>query len=335
MSPIKKHILIIRPSAIGDIIITLPTLHALRNHIPNSHIEIMGYPSYLELVHGRFYADTISRFDHPDISILLRKDARIPDSLRERFSKFDLIIAFIADRDKIFSENLQASGAKEVLCYNPFPNDSKPIHIIDHFLNSLKLLEIPYSNTTPNIYLNKEDLIERENILRNSLENTRQKRIAIHPGSGSTHKCWLLSNYFSIIQWLTEHHNAKIFIIAGPADIVVKQEIDKLPKNNICAIDTPPLTKLAAILQQCDLFIGNDSGITHLAAAMGVSTLAIFGPTDPKVWGPRGKSVKICYHPTPCSPCSDEKRKNCFPKTCLESITTKMIKEEILRFLSL
>jgi len=329
-----KHILIIRPCAIGDLIITLPTLHALREHFPNSSIEIMGYPSYLELVHGRFYADAISRFDHPDISILFRKDAQIPNSLTKKLLKFDLVIAFISDKDKTFTQNLYNSGAKKVLCHEPFPEGSGSIHIIDHLLNSLKLLEIPYSNSTPYIYLTKEDLMEGENFLRINERNTGQKMIAIHPGSGSTHKCWSLANYFSIIQWLTEHPDAQIFIITGPADTVIHHHISKLSYNNICVINNQPLPKLTAVLQRCDLFIGNDSGITHLAAAVGIPTIAIFGPTDPDVWGPKGKSVKICHHSTPCSPCSDEERKTCFPKTCLDSITTKSIREEISRFLS-
>ncbi|WP_347274153.1 glycosyltransferase family 9 protein [Candidatus Kuenenia sp.] len=125
-----------------------------------------------------------------------------------------------------------------------------------------------------------------------------------------------------------------VLLITGPADTVINHNVSKLPQNNICIIDNQPLPKLAAILQQCDLFLGNDSGITHLAAATGISTLAIFGSTDSNVWGPRGKSVKICYHPTQCSPCSDEARKDCFPKTCLESITIENMQKEISTFLS-
>jgi ADP-heptose:LPS heptosyltransferase len=326
----EKRILILRPCAIGDLIITLPALHALREYFPNAYIEIMGYPSYLEIVHGRFYANAISRFDQSDISSLFRKNALLPDTLTKRFSKFDLIIAFVSDKDTIFSENLKKSGARKVICYNPFPSNSEPIHISNHFLNFLKLLEIPYSNTSPIIYLNKEDLKAGKDFFHDNAPDAVQKTIAIHPGSGSIHKSWPFINYSSIIHWLIERLNAQIFIIKGPADTVVTKNAGNLPKKNICIIDNQPLPKLAAILQQCDLFIGNDSGITHLAAAMGISMLSIFGPTDPAVWGPRGKSVNICYRPTSCSPCSDEVRKTCFPKICLESITTENIQKEIL-----
>ncbi|WP_169703236.1 glycosyltransferase family 9 protein [Candidatus Kuenenia stuttgartensis] len=83
--PPEKHILILRPCAIGDLIITLPALHALREYFPNAYIEIMGYPSYLEIVHGRFYANALSRFDQSDVSSLFRKNALLPDTLTKDF----------------------------------------------------------------------------------------------------------------------------------------------------------------------------------------------------------------------------------------------------------
>ena len=88
-------------------------------------------------------------------------------------------------------------------------------------------------------------------------------------------------------------------------------------------MDQLPLPILAAIIKRSDLFVGNDSGITHLAAAIGTPTISIFGPTDPRMWGPRGEQVKILYKKSPCSPCSFDMRRNCFSQICLEGVTVE------------
>ncbi|MEK6558519.1 MAG: hypothetical protein AABZ43_00095, partial [Planctomycetota bacterium] len=112
-----KHILIIRPGAIGDVIVTLPTIGAFRKHFHNARIEIMGYASFLEIAKGRFYADTVSRFDHADIAPLFTKNSNVPASLINKLSNMDLIISFVSDREQIMVRNLRAAGAKHVIHY--------------------------------------------------------------------------------------------------------------------------------------------------------------------------------------------------------------------------
>jgi ADP-heptose:LPS heptosyltransferase len=86
-----------------------------------------------------------------------------------------------------------------------------------------------------------------------------------------------------------------------------------------------PLDELAAILKQCDFYVGNDSGITHLAAAVGTPVVALFGPTDPRVWGTRGKHVSILHGKTDCSPCSREKMQVCPEQRCMETLSVEEV----------
>ena len=137
-------------------IVTLPTLGAIRDHFPDAFIEVMGYPAHLELIKERYYADIVSRFDQLDIAHLFVRDAEIPRSFRERLCQMEWIISFISDRNRVFSHNLNASTAR-CIHYDPFPSDDKGIHIVDHFLNSLSSLGINYTNNIPKIFLNDED----------------------------------------------------------------------------------------------------------------------------------------------------------------------------------
>jgi len=92
-----------------------------------------------------------------------------------------------------------------------------------------------------------------------------------------------------------------------------------------------PLPTLAAVLEAAGLFIGNDSGVTHIAAAVGIPTVAIFGPTDPTVWAPRGKRVEAVCPQTPCAPCTREERTACERLRCLDEVEISSVLEAVER----
>ncbi|MFO0794556.1 MAG: glycosyltransferase family 9 protein [Candidatus Brocadiaceae bacterium] len=318
--PPIKHVLIIRPGALGDGIVTLPTMLAIREYFPDARIEIMGSANFLEIVKGRFYADSVSRFDHVDVAALFTQNTHISPSLLKRFGKKDVIILFVPDQDQILTNNLKASGAGYVIQYDPFPSPGESIHIIDHFLHFLDLIGIPSFSKTPKIFLNGEDVFFADNFLHEKIIGSKKTLIAIHPGSGGRQKCWPVERYAALIGWLKKEMDAEILVISGPADDHIVKELRVKVGGNFIFADQLPLSKLASLIKRCNLFVGNDSGITHMAAALGTRTVAIFGPTDPGVWGPRGDSVKILYRQASCSPCAPEKRRNCEVQICLEYI---------------
>ncbi|MBW7898168.1 Lipopolysaccharide core heptosyltransferase RfaQ [Candidatus Brocadiaceae bacterium B188] len=309
-------------------IVTLPTLGAIRDHFPDAFIEVMGYPAHLELIKERYYADIVSRFDQLDIAHLFVRDAEIPRSFRERLCQMEWIISFISDRNRVFSHNLNASTAR-CIHYDPFPSDDKGIHIVDHFLNSLSSLGINYTNNIPKIFLNDEDNRFGENFIKSNIVDPKKILVAIHPGSGSRQKCWPVTRFVALINWLSRELQAHILVVSGPADQGITERLKAGGSKDIILADQLPLPKLAAVLKRCNLFIGNDSGITHLAAALGVHTIAIFGPTDPRIWGPRGDLVKIIYKEVPCSPCGADTRRGCSVQRCLEYIKTEDVMHEV------
>jgi ADP-heptose:LPS heptosyltransferase len=91
------------------------------------------------------------------------------------------------------------------------------------------------------------------------------------------------------------------------------------------------LPELASLMEGCRFFIGNDSGITHMAAALGVPTVALFGPTDPKVWAPRGEHVTVVAPEIPCSPCSREQFFECQLNDCVKGIKLSEVLESLAK----
>jgi len=150
--------------------------------------------------------------------------------------------------------------------------------------------------------------------------------LAIHPGSGSRAKNWDPKNFARVADWASDR--ARVLLICGPADDEVEEVRRAMKKAKPLVADNLPLIQLAALLRSATACLGNDSGITHLAASLGIPTVAIFGPTDPTIWGPRGPNVKIIYAKISCSPCSAEVRNEC-PRPCLKNLRARTVIEMI------
>lgn len=121
--------------------------------------------------------------------------------------------------------------------------------------------------------------------------------VAVHPGSGSASKNWPVERLATLVERLPSTVGASALVLAGPADEdAVAQLLARLAPPPLLVRDLP-LPELAAALQHADAYVGNDSGPTHLAAMLGRPTLALFGPTDPALWAPRGPRVRVLHHP--------------------------------------
>lgn len=222
-----RQILVIRLGAIGDTVTFLPVVGALRNNFPKAYIELMGYPERLVIGTGPRYANVCTAFDVPGMSSFLVKNSVLPQQLSNYFKKFDLVLAFLNDEEKIFSENLKRAGAKEILVIPPFPVKNSSKHITDYLLECLVPLGIHSKNNLPEIFLNEEE----ENFGRNFLEEynlSNCRTIAVHPGSGSLKKCWAKENFVELSNMIIDE-GYKLFLISGPAD----KDIVKFIKNQL------------------------------------------------------------------------------------------------------
>jgi ADP-heptose:LPS heptosyltransferase len=171
------------------------------------------------------------------------------------------------------------------------------VHITDFQLKQLTMLGFDSPHNIPEVILRAEEISQAQQFLHQQgvdLKNKNNPLIAVHPGSGSKAKNWPLENYVSLVQSLYQRCRGTVLVVEGPAERnMIDNMSEVLDGITFIALQCLPLPLLAAVLSQCSLFIGNDSGITHLAAALGLPTIALFGPTDPYVWGPRGKKVFI------------------------------------------
>jgi len=156
--------------------------------------------------------------------------------------------------------------------------------------------------------------------------------VVLHPGSGSKKKAWPLDQFLDLAHTLQDYLGLKILVVLGPAEGPEVQEAFEGmgPAAPILAKGLT-LLQLASVMEGCWFFIGNDSGISHLAAALGLPTVAIFGPTDQRVWSPRGEKTFVVSSAVHCSPCPQERFLLCKDSGCLRGVEMKEVIEGLER----
>jgi heptosyltransferase III len=243
--------LIIRPGAIGDLIVSLPALE----HLRAGYTEVWTAGPNIPLI--RFADDTRSI---ASTSLDLLELGRAPQSLHTRLATFDSIVSWYGAGRQEFRD---ATAHLPIQFFPALPTDSA-LHATDFYLHQVGApLGATPSITVPTV--------------------PNEGFVAIHPFSGSPRKNWPLENFQALAAQL-EHVEWPVEFMAGPEE--------SLP--NARRFDD--LYELACWLKRASLYIGNDSGITHLAAAIGIPTIALFGPTNPAVWAPRGSHVRLLHH---------------------------------------
>jgi heptosyltransferase-3 len=283
MEPARPRVLVIRGGAIGDFIVSLPAIRLLRENIPQVHIEVMGYSGIVELAVKTGLAEATLPLGDRRMAMLYAKGAALDPALADYFRSFNLIVSYLFDPDGILRENMEKLGVKSLIDF--------PQLIIPGQGHASQQLAKPLEKLA--MFLEEPEW-RRPTFLERTGKVTR--RLAIHPGSGSTTKNWPAENWLRLAEEITAvHPQIEIVFIIGEAEA----ERGTLPRDiPFTRWQNLPLTDLVDHLHTCDLFLGHDSGISHLAAACGVPSLLLFGPTDPSTWAPPQPTVRVLRAPS-------------------------------------
>lgn len=285
-----KRILVARGGAIGDFILTLPAIKLLRDHDPGAQIEILGYKHIVALAEKRFYADASRSIDDGRLAGFFAKGPALSPELVDYFGGFDLIVSYLFDPDRIFESNLQQCGTRAFIA-GP-PKLGGHTHAAKQLAQPLEELGLHLDDHAARLFLTDAD---RE-FVRDFTAANETPLIALHPGSGSGTKNWPLERWEKIGQHLLSRGDIFV-VVGGEADEERIRRLESLwRKKGVRFAKNLPLSRLAALLEK-SLFLGHDSGISHLAAAAGAECLLLFGPTDPSVWAPANKGVRVLQAP--------------------------------------
>ncbi len=318
-----QSILVIHQGALGDFILALPALETLRKLFPQAKSVIMGYPRILELAENRFYAEEILSIDQKGMATFFVREGSLDFNLSQFFKTFDLIVVFGRNGGGTVIGNLEKVCQGQILPINSFPPWDKKVHLTDHLLKQFAQHGFPASESNPKLHLKDSDREWAKDFWKRkgvTLEE-RTKVIILHPGSGSKRKVWPLDRFLSLAHTLRNHLGSKILIVLGPAEgAEVQKAFEGMEPDSFILGKGLMLLQLASVMEECWFFIGNDSGISHMANALGLPTMVIFGPTDERVWSPRGEKTAVIRRDVPCSPCPPERFFLCKDFECLKGI---------------
>jgi heptosyltransferase III len=289
-----NRILVIRGGAIGDFILTLPALKALRDARPQAHMEILGYKHIGVLAENRFYAQAVRSIEYGPLARFFARNSELPAELADYFASFDLVISYLYDPDRIFEGNLHRSGVENLI--------TGPARIVENAGHAARQLARPIEQQGIKVVNLAERIfpsIEDREFAREFLASVPQPIVAMHPGSGSDQKNWPLENWISLFSPGSRFADLeRLLVISGEADKAQTDQLEREWKNrDVRFARNLPLPRLAAVLER-SIFIGHDSGISHLAAAVGANCILLFGPTDPDIWAPKNENVRVLRPPS-------------------------------------
>ena len=287
------RILFIRGGAVGDFILTMPSLRLVRETLPGNEIEILGYPSIASLAVAAGLADRVRPLEDPRLATFFAPGAKLDPEWCAYFAGFDVVVSCLYDPDGYFAGNLQVAGVKTFLTC-PYRPDETPPHVpaAVQFAKPLESL---------GLYLDDPVLDLIYDATPADPPVTDGPIVALHPGSGSAKKNWNATGWVEVLATLhREGRVARFLITSGEAEgEVIGAFLDQLHGAGVPHdhLQDRPLAELGAIYRRIDGFLGHDSGLSHLAASAGAKGLLLFGPTEPGIWAPVSSKVRVLRAP--------------------------------------
>lgn len=312
-------ILIWRLGALGDTLLLLPALAALRAAFPAHRVVAAGHPTPLAAARWSGLADSVLDASAPGLAPLLAGEAPIAGALPT-----DIEIAVVwSSRGATIARGLMRAGARRVLTAPAIPEGNTPV--AEHYLATLAPLgvtEIPFTLRAPAAAHAAVD----QAWLAATRENADHPVVLLHPGAGAAAKRWPLERYRQLADRLAADDLAVAWT-TGPADADIRA---RLAADGEGMRLLPPLglAELAAVVERAAVVVSADSGIAHLAALLGVRGVALFGPTDHRVWGPPSARTIVAHLALPCAPCGDIARV-CPSHICLRGLSAAAVQAAI------
>lgn len=317
-----RGVLVIHPGAVGDVLLARPALTLLRHQFPEHEIAVLAGTAVGLFLQESAEIDRVFPLEGSYLAELYGGSDSVQTAFKSWVRSCDLAVGWLHDADGTLANSLRALGIQRVCIQSPFSPNLKSEHQAARYLEVLE--SEPVRSVQPNPLILSLPLREHgREILQELNWSNQQRLVVIHSGSGSAHKCMEASCFASVVEWLSREGTFTL-LVEGPSDGEAVALVQRALTTAAPVIRDRELSTVAAVLSHADLYLGHDSGVTHLAAALSIPTIACFGPTEPRRWSPLGPTVEILTGVT-CS-CPDWSAvEHCREKACLRISPTRII----------
>lgn len=304
MTTDPKPVLVVSLGGLGDLLTRWPLWQSVRRSFPGARVVHLGTPRHARLLDVAGLCDEARDFDA---------------ALRRPPATAGTLVSALGARGAAWAVRLaREAGAERLVSIEPFPGEEARVPVGVHI--ERRIAAAGLAEPGPLECRIPEPLRRwaAGRLAERGLDGART--VAIHRGSGSPAKNWPRERFEDLAAALGARGSGVLFL-EGEAEAEGRPP-EAPGAARFSGLD---LAQAAALLSACRAYVGNDSGVSHLAALLGVPTTVLFGPTDPAVWAPRGRRVTVLAGRIPCAPCGRERMRTCGDRRCLAGITVERV----------
>ncbi|MDT8379724.1 MAG: lipopolysaccharide heptosyltransferase II [Desulfotignum sp.] len=337
-----RRILIRAANWVGDAIMTTPVIRAVRKNFPDAHITVLAKPWVIPVYESNPYVDEVMVYDHVGRHKMGRGTLRLAADIRRR--RFDLAIlmqnafeaALLAFLARIPLRAGYNTDARTLLLNPAISLDPalKRTHLIDYYLGILTGIGLATDGRRMDLYVSPADQDAAAQLLSGMTNQPSGRVVGINPGAtGGTAKRWFPDRYAELCRRLSETRGTQVLIFGGPGDHDLGEQIaDMVPGCCMNLAGKTTLGQAFALIRHCDLFVTNDSGLMHAAAALNIPQVAVIGSTDPVATAPDSPASTLIRVPVSCAPCLKDECPT--DHACMDRITVDMVFDTCCRILN-
>ena len=308
-----EKVLIRGTNWIGDVVMSLPAVSSVRHTFPGARIVILAKPWVADLYRACPDIDDIIVFQSPGVHDGMRGKVRLAEELREE--RFDLVLllqnaieaALIAWRAGIPLRAGYNSDCRGFLLTHSVQRTSeiRRVHQIDYYLEMVRALGFATMGREVHITPDDDTCGIAQTILAGHGIHKGDTLIGVAPGASyGPAKMWFPERFAAVADRLIDEVSAKVILFGSVGDRERTKRVQEHAAHSLIDLaGETSLKEAIALIAKCNLFISNDSGLMHLAGALGVSLVAIFGSTNPVTTSPAGERSIVIHRDVPCSPC--------------------------------
>jgi heptosyltransferase-2 len=290
-----RRICLIHVGAIGDFVLALRLIAILKATWPRATLEVLGRPETASIAVGRAGVDGVASVDTLGLHTFFVEGTELDAKARDYFAQFDLVVDMLGGPGSMLAANVGTCVDCVVSIESRLRSDWRG-HVSDQWIEDLLAADIgvdPRHRPLPALPFDRVERFEARARLQKLTPTAGQPIVLLHPGAGGTTKCWPIESFQALAGALHQDGVQAVFLV-GPVELdVFGDPIVESLRAFAPVLREVALTEAAALIAGADAYVGNDSGMTHLAAAAEAATVALFGPTEPTAWRPLGANVRV------------------------------------------
>ena len=317
-----RRVVVLHPGTLGDLLLSIPAIRAIRGRWASRSLYLVTREEAGVLLQACGEVDEAHSIESQPWASLWSPAADWPQELRSQLAACDAVVAWVSSSQEDLRRGLEGLGVADVRIGSPHGANLMQLHQRDRYGEAVGI-GLPMQTLGGPVRVPERIRKEARDLLRRKGLFTNGPILAVHPGSGSRHKCLPPTQMGAVVRALA-NQGWQPLLISGPADHDLASQVRAQAGQPWPVVENQPLASIAGLLTHVACYVGHDSGVTHLAAALGTPTVALFGPTDPARWASGGDAVRVVRGPG-CGCCDWTDVIACREKPCLSIPASEIV----------